>query len=83
MAPKTNTPTAGPIGTLFAGWQHVGGHVAPARRDEVAVEADVVRTLYGDPSGRQRSHNTRRHIARASVDAESPGLPSSRSTAVP
>jgi len=75
MAVNSDTPTAGAIGTLFAGWQRAGRHVAPPRCDEVAVEADVVRTLYGDPSCRQRAHNTRRHISRASVNVASSELP--------
>ncbi len=75
MTAKTDPHTAGAIGTLFAGWQRAGRHAAPPRCDEVAVEADVMLTLYGDPSHRRRAHNTSGHIARASVDVASSESP--------
>ena len=46
------------ISLLFAGWQRACEHVAAPTCDEVAVEADVVRALYGDPSCRRRAHGT-------------------------
>jgi hypothetical protein len=58
MATKTDTPNAGAIGTLFAGWQRTGRHANPPICDDIAIEADVVRALYGDPSHRRLAHNT-------------------------
>ena len=49
------------ISLLFVGWQHACEHIAVLTCDEMAVEADVVRTLYGDPSCRRRAHATRGH----------------------
>lgn len=46
------------ISALFVGWQRACEHVAAFAGDEVAVEAEVTRTLYGDPSRRQRAHGT-------------------------
>ena len=55
--PRLPSPLA--ISMLFFGWHRACEHVAGLTRDEVAVEADVVRALYGDPAGRQRAHATR------------------------
>jgi hypothetical protein len=49
------------ISLLFVGWQHACEHIAVLAGDEMAVEADVVRALYGDPSCRRRAHATRGH----------------------
>lgn len=46
------------ISLLFAGWQRACSQVSALTCDEVAVEAEVVRTLYGDPSCRQRAYGT-------------------------
>jgi hypothetical protein len=55
---EAGLPSPLAISLLFAGWQHACEHVAALTCDEVAVEAEVVRTLYGDPSCRQRAHDT-------------------------
>ncbi|MGC2372346.1 MAG: hypothetical protein WA484_00580 [Solirubrobacteraceae bacterium] len=85
MAAKSDTSNTGAIGTLLAGWQRTGRHATPPRRDDIAIEADVVRALYGDPSHRRRAHNTggvripdtHGHISRASVDSPSSDPPAS------
>jgi hypothetical protein len=64
--PRLPSPLA--IGLLFAGWHRACEHVATLTCDEVTVEAEVLRTLYGDPSRRRRAHDTR-GSARTRVDA--------------
>ncbi len=44
-------------------------------RSEVDVEADVVRSLYGDPSSRRRAHNTRKRTEHTSAAPASSELP--------
>ena len=51
-------PSALRISVLFAGWQRAREHVATLARDEVAVEAQVVRALYGDPVCRRDAYGT-------------------------
>ncbi|HTQ69088.1 MAG TPA: hypothetical protein VMI13_10395 [Solirubrobacteraceae bacterium] len=46
------------ISVLFAGWQRAREQVGLLTRDEVAVEAHVVRTLYGDPICRRDAYGT-------------------------
>ena len=51
-------PSALRISVLFAGWQRAREQVATLTRDEVAVEAQVVRALYGDPVCRSDTYGT-------------------------
>ena len=51
-------PSALGISVLFAGWQRARERVATPTRDEVAVEAHVVRALYGDPVCRRDAYGT-------------------------
>ncbi len=51
-------PSALRISVLFAGWQRAREQVATLTRDEVAVEAQVVRTLYGDSACRRDAYGT-------------------------
>jgi hypothetical protein len=51
-------PSALRISVLFAGWQRAREQVATLTRDEVAVEAQVARALYGDPVCRSDTHGT-------------------------
>ena len=51
-------PSALRISVLFAGWQRAREQVATLTRDEVAVEAQVVRALYGDPVCRRDAYGT-------------------------
>ncbi len=51
-------PSALRISVLFAGWQRAREQVATLTRDEVAVEAHVVRALYGDPVCRRDTYGT-------------------------
>jgi len=54
--PDLPSPLA--ISILFFGWQRACEHVAALTCDEIEVEADTVRALYGDPACRQRAHAT-------------------------
>jgi len=51
-------PSALRISVLFAGWQRAREQVATLTRDEVQVEAQVVRALYGDPVCRRDAYGT-------------------------
>ena len=51
-------PSALRISVLFAGWQRAREQVARLTYDEVAVEAQVVRALYGDPVCRRDAYGT-------------------------
>jgi len=51
-------PSALRISVLFAGWQRAREQLATLTRDEVAVEAQVVRALYGDPVCRRDAYGT-------------------------
>jgi hypothetical protein len=64
--PHLPSPVA--ISMLFFGWHRACEHVAGLTYDEVAVEANVVRALYGDPAGRQRAHATRGQGSTAQVE---------------
>jgi hypothetical protein len=46
------------ISLVFLGWQRACEHVAVLTSDETQVEAEVLQTLYGDPSCRRRAHGT-------------------------
>lgn len=51
-------PSALRISVLFAGWERAREHVATLAGDEVAVEAQVARALYGDPACRRDDYGT-------------------------
>ncbi len=51
-------PSALRISVLFAGWQRAREQVATLTCDEVEVEAQVVRALYGDPASRRDTYAT-------------------------
>jgi hypothetical protein len=69
-------PSAIAISLLFVGWQRACEHVAALTCDEVAVEAEVVRALYGDPSCRRRAHGTSDDSRRRPVPDNAPrGIP--------
>ena len=51
-------PSALRISVLFAGWQRAREQVATPTRDEVAVEPQVLRALYGDPVCRRDAYGT-------------------------
>jgi hypothetical protein len=44
-------------------WKRAREQVAAVTCDEAAVEADIVRRLYGDPACRRLAHDTRRHVS--------------------
>jgi hypothetical protein len=67
-------PSSLAISLLFTGWQRACEHAAALTFDEVAVEAEVVRTLYGDPSCRQRVHGTCVDVSRARVGTTIPPM---------
>ena len=46
------------ISLLFGGWWRACEHLATTTRDDGATEAEVVRTLYGDPVLRRQAHAT-------------------------
>jgi len=46
------------ISVLFAGWQRAREQVGMLTRDDVTVEAHVVRALYGDPLCRRDAYGT-------------------------
>lgn len=51
-------PSALRISVLFVGWQRAREQAATLMSDELAVEAQVVRTLYGDPVCRRDAYGT-------------------------
>ena len=51
-------PSALRISVLFAGWERARGQVATLALDDTAVEAHVVRALYGDPLCRRDAYGT-------------------------
>ena len=51
-------PSALRISVLFAGWQRAREQVPALTRDEVAVETEVLRVLYGDPVSRRDAYGT-------------------------
>ena len=69
---EAGLPSPLAISLLFAGWQRACEHVAALTCDEVAVEAEVVRTLYGDPSCRRRAHDTSGASRGRGIDAAMP-----------
>ncbi|MGO9319523.1 MAG: hypothetical protein ACLQBY_01790 [Solirubrobacteraceae bacterium] len=58
---EPDLPSSLAISVLFVGWQRACEQVAALTHDEVDVEADVVRALYGDPSRRHRAYATAGH----------------------
>jgi hypothetical protein len=62
---EPDLPSSLAISVLFVGWQRACEQVAALTHDEVDVEADVVRTLYGDPSRRHRAYATAGHARTA------------------
>jgi len=68
-------PSALAISLLFMGWQRACEYAAVRSRDEVAVEAEVIRTLYGDSSGRRRAHDTHIRARRGQTDDTAAGAP--------
>jgi hypothetical protein len=58
-------PSSLAISVLFVGWQRACEQVAALIHEEADVEADVLLTLYGDPSRRHRIYETRSHRATA------------------
>ena len=58
---EADLPSSLAISVLFVGWQRACEQVATLTYDEANVEADVVRTLYGDPSRRHRTYATHGH----------------------
>lgn len=52
-------PSSLTISLLYAGWQHACEIAVALTCDDAEVEAEVMRTLYGDPSCRHRAHRTR------------------------
>jgi hypothetical protein len=69
---EVGLPSVLAISLLFAGWHRACEHVAALTCDEVAVEAEVVRTLYGDPSCRRRAHSTRGRVSRKRPEGSKP-----------
>lgn len=65
-------PSSLAISILFVGWQRACEHVAALTHDELDVEADVVRALYGDPSRRHRAYATAGHEHAASSRSDGP-----------
>jgi hypothetical protein len=57
------------ISLLFRGWQRACEYVAVCSRDELTVEVEVSRTLYGDPSGRRHIRGTQTRHVRESAEA--------------
>ena len=69
-------PSPPTISLLFAGGQRACEHVAALTCDEMAVEAEVVRALYGDPSCRRRAQGTCDDSRRRPVPDNAPrGIP--------
>jgi hypothetical protein len=60
---ELDLPSSLTISVLFVGWQRAREQVTALIRDDVAVEARVVQTLYGDPSRHHRDHATTRQLA--------------------
>ena len=58
---KSGLPSSLAISVLFVGWQRACEHVAMLTHDDAEVEADVIRTLYGDTSSRHRTYATCGH----------------------
>ncbi len=56
---EADFPSSLTISVLYAGWQRACENAVALTCDDAEVEAEVVRTLYGDPSCRHRAHSTR------------------------
>jgi hypothetical protein len=65
---QAGLPSALAISLLFMGWQRACEYVDVRSRDDVAVEAEVIRALYGDSSGRRRARDTRPRAFRSRSD---------------
>lgn len=59
------------ISILFGGWERAREHACALSRDNVVVEAEVIRAIYGDPDCRHRAYGTAT-VAR-SADGVDPG----------
>lgn len=72
---ELDLPSSTAISVLFVGWQRAREQVIALTHDDVAVEEDVVRALYGDPSRRQWKYATSSQLGGA--------LPGPRRRALP
>jgi len=59
--PDSDLPSSLSISVLFVGWQRACEQVTALTYDTANIEADVVLTLYGDPSRRHRAYATASH----------------------
>ena len=60
---ELDLPSSLTISVLFVGWQRAREQVTALVLNDIAVEEQVVRALYGDPSRRHRHHATSNQVA--------------------